>query len=281
MGVPAVIVVLAVLLPLQQAFGQTTDQAEDFPTSISLQQVVEGPFSDRQAVAEGQGRQLPGQPSVETTADSCRPSTKERFVCTKETGTSQLDQVQANLTQLQGQVDLLRTDKAKQDARIAELTDKQVDLEKQVGNLTKLRHVQQGCPSGYVQFQNRCFNFSTESKNYNDARLSCKAAGGHLAMPKDNATNAFLVEQINVMYPNGSSGSVWFGLADREEEGSFVWEDGTPLGTGWNNWNQGEPNNQHSREDCVEWRAKYGYKWNDVRCFTVHKYVCEVDAGSP
>ncbi|CAH1239536.1 CLEC4E [Branchiostoma lanceolatum] len=129
------------------------------------------------------------------------------------------------------------------------------------------------CPSGYVKFQNRCFSFSTDRENYVGARSACQAAGGHLAMPKDQATSSFLVNQLT-RYPSGSN--VWFGLTDQVEEGTWVWEDGTLLGTGWSDWSPGQPNDYNSVEDCAEWRTGYGYKWNDRPCSTNQYYVCEL-----
>ncbi|XP_035696437.1 perlucin-like protein [Branchiostoma floridae] len=133
------------------------------------------------------------------------------------------------------------------------------------------------CPSGYVKFQDRCFKFSTDKKTYADARSACQAAGGHLAMPKDQATNNFLVNQLT-RYPSGSN--VYFGLTDLAQEGTFVWEDGTPL-TGWKNWSPGQPDDYRSVEDCAHWWGSYGYKWNDRSCSDSDYYVCEVSAAVP
>ncbi|XP_035696427.1 low affinity immunoglobulin epsilon Fc receptor-like [Branchiostoma floridae] len=135
------------------------------------------------------------------------------------------------------------------------------------------------CPSGYERFCEKpdmCYKFSTDEKNYADARSACQAAGGSLAMPKDQATNDFLRNQLT-RYPSGSD--AWFGLTDLAQEGTWVWEDGTPL-TGWSNWAPGEPNGG-SAENCAHWHGSYGYKWNDRRCSHSQYYVCEVSAAVP
>ncbi|XP_078615018.1 uncharacterized protein LOC144884059 isoform X3 [Branchiostoma floridae x Branchiostoma japonicum] len=128
------------------------------------------------------------------------------------------------------------------------------------------------CPSGYVKFQDSCFKFSSDQKNYSDARSACQAAGGLLAMPKDVATNNFLVNQLT-RYHDGSN--AWFGLTDLAQEGTFVWEDGTLL-TGWSNWYPGQPDNANFGEDCALWKNTYGYKWNDEPITGSYYYVCEV-----
>ncbi|CAH1239457.1 CLEC10A [Branchiostoma lanceolatum] len=129
------------------------------------------------------------------------------------------------------------------------------------------------CPRGYVQFLDRCFGLSTDTKNYADARSACQAAGRHLAMPKDPETNGFLVEQIKNTYSSGSF--AWFGLTDQVQEGTFVWEDGTPLGNGWSDWAPEQPDDYQSAEDCVHWTADQGYMWNDYPCSENTYYVCE------
>ncbi|KAI8488645.1 Collectin-11 [Branchiostoma belcheri] len=127
------------------------------------------------------------------------------------------------------------------------------DLKNQVKNLTAdLCVIKQACcnktlavcPCGYERFSERpgmCYKFSPKSdfKIYADARSSCQADGGHLAMPKDKATNDFLAKQIRAR--DYIFDHAWFGLTDQVQERTWVWEDGTPLGTGWNNWAQGPP----------------------------------------
>ncbi|CAH1239537.1 COLEC11 [Branchiostoma lanceolatum] len=160
-----------------------------------------------------------------------------------------------------------------QDARVTELQDQVRNLTAELALLKQAFHEKHSCPSGYVQFEDRCFSFSTDIKNYTEAMSACQAAGGHLALPKDQATNVFLVNQLT-RYP-ASASSAWFGLTDQVREGTFVWEDGTPL-TGWSNWSPGQPDDSGSAEDCAEWEAVYGYKWNDEPCSRSQYYVCEL-----
>ncbi|XP_035697842.1 perlucin-like protein [Branchiostoma floridae] len=198
----------------------------------------------------------------------CSPAIYVDYGDKKETDTT-MYQLRAQLTLLQGTVESLRT---QQDVRLAELQEQfskltsEIALLKQYSATTKLV-----CPSGYVKFEDKCFSFSTDQKNYTDARSACQADGGHLAMPKDQATDAFLRNQLT-RYPSGSI--VWFGLTDLLQEGTFVWEDGTPL-TGWDNWNPGQPDDSGSAEDCAHWYSSSG-KWNDRPCSVSQYYVCEV-----
>eukprot|EP00058_Branchiostoma_floridae_P009579 XP_002595067.1 hypothetical protein BRAFLDRAFT_125768 [Branchiostoma floridae] len=128
------------------------------------------------------------------------------------------------------------------------------------------------CPGGYVQFRDKCYQFSTTQKQYNDAKAVCLASGGHLAVAKDEATDNFLVNEIR----KRGNPETWMGMSDQVQEGLWVWEDGTVL-TGWSNWLPGNPSS--TGEDCAEWKNVYDYKWNDDECFHTQYFVCEVDAS--
>ncbi|XP_078695571.1 collectin-11-like [Branchiostoma floridae x Branchiostoma belcheri] len=131
------------------------------------------------------------------------------------------------------------------------------------------------CPSGYVQFLDKCFKWHDDVvKNYTDAESACQAAGGHLPMPKDKATNDFLVKQISTKNLPG----IYIGLTDLVTEGTFVWEDGTPLS--WSNWGQGQPSAQYPNDDCVGLTIISGHQgqWGAGSCSGEATYMCEVSA---
>ncbi|XP_006786155.1 C-type lectin domain family 4 member M-like isoform X1 [Neolamprologus brichardi] len=66
----------------------------------------------------------------------------------------------------------------------------------------------------------------------------------------------------------------WIGLSDVQEDGTWKWWDGTFLTEGY--WNDGEPNDV-SNEDCAALypKANFFKSWNDVRCDTQMKWICE------
>ena len=65
----------------------------------------------------------------------------------------------------------------------------------------------------------------------------------------------------------------WIGLTDRQEEGEWIWLDGTPLRRQLANWGEGEPNNA-GNEDCVHQWADGG-QWNDLPCDEERGAMCE------
>ena len=95
---------------------------------------------------------------------------------------------------------------------------------------------------------------------------ACTAIGGHLAIVETRAENERLAAA-------GARG--WLGATDRDEEGTFVWLDGTPLEAGL--WEVGEPNNGGGA-DCLGLTTSGA--WDDYQCTgTKRKYTCEIERG--
>ena len=101
-----------------------------------------------------------------------------------------------------------------------------------------------------------------------EAREACRALGGDLASIHSEAENeeAFALT-------GGVSARI--GLTDAAVEGTFVWEDGTPLD--YVNWASGQPNN-NGNEDCATFgpSATQGM-WYDAPCEAnalAQGYIC-------
>ncbi|XP_019636936.1 PREDICTED: thyroid peroxidase-like [Branchiostoma belcheri] len=133
--------------------------------------------------------------------------------------------------------------------------------------------VQVTCPAGYQSFQQNCFKaFSQTKPDYSWAMKACQAEGGRLAMPKDAATNAFLVQLKNAVR---NDAAFYIGLSDQNAEGQWRFADGTALDS-YSNWHPGEPNNAGHNEDCATLLPGSGGKWNDVPCSGHRRYICQV-----
>ncbi|MCP4873131.1 MAG: C-type lectin domain-containing protein [Proteobacteria bacterium] len=105
-----------------------------------------------------------------------------------------------------------------------------------------------------------------------DSRNECTDQGGYLVTVNDADENAWLAAQLAA----ASVDVAWIGYNDRGggNEGSFTWTAGN--GSGYENWNAGEPNNQ-SNEDCVLLQVGTGDNWNDAPCGGDQAYICEWD----
>jgi len=112
------------------------------------------------------------------------------------------------------------------------------------------------------------------------ASITVNGLTGTLAKIANEADNAAYRSAVNSA---GYSGSAWIGLTDEANEGTWVWEDGSPAT--FTRWASGEPNNSpagrtcdsdnrctRSGEHCAEMYASSG--WNDIPCTHNKAFAC-------
>lgn len=127
--------------------------------------------------------------------------------------------------------------------------------------------------AGIKETDTKAYLLVKEEKRYSDAQLYCQARGGHLAMPKDEGSNAALAAYITA---SGLS-RVYIGLHDLNQEGVFTYVDLSPV-TAFSKWRRGEPNDAYDNEDCAEMLASG--EWTDVACQPTMYFVCEFEKDS-
>ncbi|KAI8498803.1 hypothetical protein Bbelb_232560 [Branchiostoma belcheri] len=130
------------------------------------------------------------------------------------------------------------------------------------------------CPDGYIQFAEACYKVFEKKKTYQDAKTHCSNEGGHLAMPKDSATDSLLYYLRNQKLP----GQIYYvGLT--LVGGTWKWEDGSDL-AGYSGWHPGEPNG-YPIETCVAlyYFQSQNEQWVDITCSDTHGFVCQVPAS--
>ena len=106
--------------------------------------------------------------------------------------------------------------------------------------------------------------------SWDEAREACGDFGGDLAVVSSAPVHAFVHEF--------ASGDQWIGLADRDEEGRWVWVDGEDamiggVSVGFDAWDDSQPDGADT-ENCgllVEGRG-----WADVDCTEPHVFACQV-----
>lgn len=102
--------------------------------------------------------------------------------------------------------------------------------------------------------------------SYLDAQADCQERGGDLV----SIHSAEEQEQIDALVEGIALNEWWIGFSDREDEGEFLWEDGSSVE--FENWNQGEPNNTGGGEHCALLTGWGG--WNDRDCAAGLAYIC-------
>lgn len=146
------------------------------------------------------------------------------------------------------------------------------------------------CPENWTHWQGGCYRFyNTPELSWHDANEHCREIKlsspvcpnkpAHLVTIGSVEENQFVLELWRSLR-SPSSGSplrVWIGLNDIEEEGNYVWIDGSPLD--YENWTPGLPDQWSPEQDCGEmWNTfnnlDVGY-WNDYICSKHHAFMCE------
>lgn len=116
----------------------------------------------------------------------------------------------------------------------------------------------------YKAYLSSSYEFS-----YDDAKSRCRADGAYLATPRSYDENKFLIWTFE-------DTNLWIGLDDINKEGRWVSVDGHKVS--YFRWGEGEPNNEHGKEDAahIVGDTKYGTKgkWNDEEINKLFNFVC-------
>lgn len=150
------------------------------------------------------------------------------------------------------------------------------EIDIQVAQLTnELKFIKNALPSpaavaGIKETDSKVYLLVKEEKRYREAELFCQGRGGHLAMPKDAASNRAIAGYIT----DAGLSRAYIGMNDLEREGHFVYVERSPMTT-FSRWREGEPNNAYDDEDCVEMVSSG--EWVDVTCHLTMYFVCEFD----
>ncbi|XP_070691453.1 CD209 antigen-like protein C [Pempheris klunzingeri] len=139
------------------------------------------------------------------------------------------------------------------------------ELQREVSQLN-LSRAEKTCLQGWVKFNNKCYYVSPNraAKTWEMSRKDCQERGADLVIITTKAELDFVKKHYDV---------AWIGLSDKQQEGKWKWVDGSDLeGAGF--WQEGEPNDHNSNEDCVE-VSRTASAWNDASCDTKFSWICE------
>ncbi|KAL9983490.1 hypothetical protein ACROYT_G005673 [Oculina patagonica] len=127
------------------------------------------------------------------------------------------------------------------------------------------------CKAGWQEWNEACYKFFDELKEFSVALASCKNDSANLVSIHSAQENEF------VRTLTGGK-DVFVGLTDSDVEGMFVWVDSSTAT--YVNWEAGEPNDDFGIGDCVILLGSTG-KWNDTPCIMWYKYVCKFTNAQP
>lgn len=113
-------------------------------------------------------------------------------------------------------------------------------------------------PKDAEEFNGHLYYIFNNGGSYEDAEQYCEYLGGHLATITSQAENEFL---FNYMQSRELE-NAYFGLTDRNNEGTWEWINGEPVI--YTNWYPEEPNNERGNENYAMFYWKYtAGEWND------------------
>uniref|UniRef100_A0A3Q3LDU6 Collectin-12 n=1 Tax=Mastacembelus armatus TaxID=205130 RepID=A0A3Q3LDU6_9TELE len=126
-----------------------------------------------------------------------------------------------------------------------------------------------GCPFEWVNYRDKCYFFSKDLHNFDDAKATCESQSASLLIINDMEEQRWLKKQTF------GKGYFWMGLTDREEENVWRWLDGTE--PAFTKWKPGQPDNwgheHEAGEDCAG--LIHEGLWNDFFCQDLISYICE------
>jgi HEAT repeat protein len=107
----------------------------------------------------------------------------------------------------------------------------------------------------------------TDPMPWKEARSKSAELGGHLVTVNDGNENEWLRTTFD------DCGTLFIGLTDKDEEGTWEWTSGED--SAYRNWNGGEPNDANDYEDVVV--MVQGGEWNDISIDTAGRGIVETE----
>ncbi|XP_037671851.1 C-type lectin domain family 18 member A-like isoform X3 [Choloepus didactylus] len=124
-----------------------------------------------------------------------------------------------------------------------------------------------------------CFMVSSEADTYYGAKMECQKKGGVLAQIESQKVQdilAFYLGQLEttneVTNSDFDTRNFWIGLTYKTAKDAFRWTTGEDQS--FTSFAFGQPDNQ-GFGNCVELQASAAFNWNDQRCKTRNRYICQ------
>ncbi|KAM9450976.1 lymphocyte antigen 75-like [Clarias gariepinus] len=130
------------------------------------------------------------------------------------------------------------------------------------------------CETGWREYEDRCYFFSSDFKKWHDALDTCLSKGGNLMSILSLHERVWISTQIG-------EAIYWIGLNDIVSEGNWEWSDGSIYYPYLEYWRPGQPDNYNDNEDCGQVDGKSDGRWNDEHCTAQRQYICKRDNENP
>ncbi|XP_077379869.1 CD209 antigen-like protein A [Festucalex cinctus] len=123
------------------------------------------------------------------------------------------------------------------------------------------------CPQGWLHFSFSCYYISLQRKSWDNSRQDCLQRDADLVIINSRQEQAFLT---------GFTKMAWIGMSDRDQEGIWIWVNGTPVNKDRLEWAPGQPDGAFGGEDCGDIRTMMNFiGLNDSNCSVRSQWICE------
>jgi hypothetical protein len=106
------------------------------------------------------------------------------------------------------------------------------------------------------------YELTSVPETWLQAEAEAVGKGGHLVSLTSQAENDFVVNTFTQPGSLNINGTVWMGLTDAGQIGTWTWTTGEPFS--FSNWYPGEPNNLTTEFYTQLYNADFGGQWNNI-----------------
>ncbi|KAL4229838.1 hypothetical protein ACF0H5_010230 [Mactra antiquata] len=180
---------------------------------------------------------------------------------------NKVGKLQDDLNKLKEEVSALESTVDQNGDELDEMEEKCSSTQKCCAEIAELRKMIECTITGRILGKS-CYLLSSRSETWHEAVNSCSKMGARLVEVNSKMVNDLLTnirKAANVF-------DIWLGGSDIETEGIWKWES-SKQHFSFTNWGNDQPDNWYT-EDCLHNSGDSGL-WNDVRCTTSYRYICE------
>uniref|UniRef100_H2LFZ0 C-type lectin domain-containing protein n=2 Tax=Oryzias latipes TaxID=8090 RepID=H2LFZ0_ORYLA len=134
----------------------------------------------------------------------------------------------------------------------------------------ELKLLRGNCPMFWYSYGDRCYKYVATPMTWGNAELHCVSQNANLVSVHSVEEEAFVKMLIQNFDP--AEAPTWIGLSDAQEEGGWLWSDGTKVD--FQAWDLAQPDNQKI-ENCGHTNHGINKKWNDYPCTHTYSFVCK------
>ena len=133
------------------------------------------------------------------------------------------------------------------------------------------------CPEGWSKNEASCYWVVFDPVDWVEANHGCQQLhpSAHLASSGSALENDYIA---NLYYETSNHNYFWLGGTDYDEEGTWMWTDGTPFS--YTKWDSGE-GAAGTTQNCLAmdeyYSSNYNGYWHDFECYFSYPYVCEIN----